>query len=115
MRGNVLACRIRYWLIFKTHAGCGRRSSGRSGSSTDNPAFDALNFNGALEPRRLTPLAAFTSLITRLWPVQRGRMAQRALPFTVKKASIEALPSARLSVNLATSYADEYSLFYLNF
>jgi len=67
--------KIRQRLIFRTHAGCARSSSGKSGSSMLKPAFDDLNLSGKDEPSRPTELAASTSLTTRLCPDHCGRMA----------------------------------------
>jgi hypothetical protein len=64
-----------YRLIFNTHAGCPRKSSGRSGSCTESPVFEALNFNGALAPSKATDFAAVRSLMTRPCPDHRGRIA----------------------------------------
>src|SRR5579859_4368461 len=46
--------------IFNTQAGCGRKSSGNSGSSIDKPAFVALNFNGIEAPSNDTDCAELT-------------------------------------------------------
>src|SRR6266550_155030 len=62
-------------VILNTQAGWGPRSAGRSGSSMARPDFVALNFTTVGEPSRATDLAAFRSLMTRLWPNQCGRRA----------------------------------------
>src|ERR1700674_4605222 len=90
-------------LIFKTHAGWERSSSGRLGSSTDTPILEALNFSGMVEPTRLTDLAPVTSFRRRMRSDQCGRIAYRSLPLLVKKASMTAFPDSGFSVSLVTS------------
>src|SRR5882762_9397458 len=90
-------------LIFNTHAGWERSSSGRSGSSTDTPILEGLNFSGMVDPRRLTDLAPVTSFRRRMRLDQCGRIAYRSLPLLVKKASMPAFPDSGFSVNLFTS------------
>src|ERR1043166_1548047 len=88
--------------IFNTHAGWERSSSGRSGSSTDTPILETLNFSGMGDPRRLTDLAPVTSFRRRLRADQCGKIAYRSLPLVVKKASMPAFPGSGFSVNLFT-------------
>src|ERR1700730_7904270 len=90
-------------LIFNTHAGWERSSSGRSRSSTDTPILEGLNFSGMVDPRRLTDLAPVTSFRKRLRSDQCGRIAYRSLPLVVKKASMPAFPDSDFSVSLVTS------------
>src|SRR5208337_892100 len=52
---------VNHMLTFKTQAGCGSNSSGRSGSLIDTPPFATLNLTGAVDPTRVTDLTPVTS------------------------------------------------------
>lgn len=74
-RQNAFLHALLHCAIFKTQATCPRKLSGKSGSSTESPAFETLNFNGVDDPSKVTDFVEFRSLMRMLRPDQYGRIA----------------------------------------